>query len=233
MTSREIIGNAIVSLLAQITCTIDATDFLKIPPQGPAILLSNHTSNIEGPIIYINLRPRRATAIAKIELWKNPITRFLMNAWEVIPVRRGEINRATLRACFQALDNGYILGVAPEGTRSRSGILRTGQPGATYLATHSKAPIIPMVQWGLQHFSRNIRKLRKTRIHFKIGQPFYLSQPDGSKISPSDRKAMTEEMMYRLAALLPPALRGRYADVSAATTKYITFTTFDEISPSA
>lgn len=230
MTGREIIGNAIVSFLLRIACTIDASDLQKIPRRGPVILLSNHTSNIEGPLYYIYLRPRKATALGKEELWQNPVTRYLMEAWHIIPVRRGMMDRKTLTACLRALDRGYILGVAPEGTRSKTGALLPGRTGATYLATLRKVPVIPMVQWGLHEFSRNAKRFKKTRVRIRVGRPFYLEKPGGGKLSPHDRRRMTQEMMYQMAVLLPPALRGAYADVENLSTEYLRFTELEEIS---
>lgn len=229
MTGREIIGNAIVSFLLRIACTIDARELEKVPQRGPLILLSNHTSNIEGPIYYVYLHPRKRTALGKQELWENPVTRFLMDAWGVIPIRRGLMDRRTLEACFRALDSGYMLGVAPEGTRSRSGVLHRGRTGATFLATRRNVPILPMVQWGLQHFSKNLKKLKKTRVHIRVGQPFFVEKAGGGSVTSTDRKRMTEEMMYQMAKLLPPALRGRYADLSAATADYLRFITLDQL----
>lgn len=229
MKGREIIGNAIVSFLLRIACTIHAEELEKVPQRGPLILLSNHTSNIEGPIYYIHLHPRKRTALGKQELWQNPATRFLMDAWGVIPVRRGLMDRRTLQACLDALDRSYILGVAPEGTRSRSGVLHRGRTGATYLATRSRVPILPIVQWGLQHFSKNVRRLKKTRVYFKVGRPFFVEKPGGGTVTSADRKKMTDEMMYQLAALLPPSLRGRYGDTTGMTTNYLRFTTLGAV----
>jgi 1-acyl-sn-glycerol-3-phosphate acyltransferase len=229
MTGKEIIGNAIVSFLLRIACTIDARDLNKVPQRGPAILLSNHTSNIEGPLYYIYLRPRKATALGKEELWKNPVTRFLMEAWNIIPVRRGMMDRKTLKACLRALDHGYILGVAPEGTRSKTGALLPGRTGATYLATQRKVPIIPMVQWGLHRFAANVKKLKKTRVTIRVGRPFFLEKPPSGKPTPADRRAMTREMMYQMALLLPPSLRGAYSDIQNRTSDYLRFTSFDAL----
>jgi 1-acyl-sn-glycerol-3-phosphate acyltransferase len=192
---------------------ISVADLYRLPMDGPAILLSNHTSNVEGPLYYVFMAPRKATALGKVELWNNILTRFLMNTWDVIPVRRGRLDRPALERARLALANGEFLGIAPEGTRSKSGTLQRGQPGAALLASDASAPVYPVVTWGLREPQRAWVRLRRPRAYLRMGKPFRVRIPhaDGPPKS-SDIRAATEEMMVQLAVLLPRELRGAYAD---------------------
>lgn len=88
------------------------------------------------------------------------------------------------------------------------------------IALHSGAPILPLVYYGGERFNENIRRLRRTDFHIVVGQPFHIDI-NGAKVTRQIRQQITDEMMYQLAALLPPAYRGVYADLDAATTAYL------------
>ncbi len=213
--------NTIIRGLVRVLCRVEDNELSKIPPQGPAILVSNHTTNLEGPIYYVLLDPRRKTALGKQELWDNLFTRFLMQVWGVIPLNRRGADRRAMARARRALERGEFLGIAPEGTRSMSGALQRGRPGAAMIATAARVPIIPMVQWGVQDLVSNLRRLRRTPLHFRVGTPFFLRVPDNRLPERSELRRMADEIMYQLAVLMPPHLRGYYRDLSAMTTEFI------------
>ena len=74
----------------------------------------------------------------------------------LIPVKRGEGDTSALRKAVKALEDGYIFGIAPEGTRNKTGQLKRALPGAVLLAIHSGAPILPVAHWGGEHFLKNL-----------------------------------------------------------------------------
>ncbi len=215
--------NALIRGVLKLLFRIDGDELAKLPPEGPAILVSNHTTNLEGPIYYVLIQPRRATGLAKRELWENPATRFFMQLWQMIPVTRGRPDPRAIRRALRALDRGMFLGIAPEGTRSKGGGLQRGLPGTALLATAKQVPIYPMVQWGITDFSRNIRRLRRTPITFRVGPPFFLPKRGERRASMEELRQMTDEIMYQLALLLPEEHRGYYAEVSQRTARYLTF----------
>ena len=215
MTVKEKFVNSVFKVLFSLTCRLDIDGLENIPSKGPAILISNHTSNLEGPLYYIKLRPRKTIALAKKELWDKSFTRLAMTAWNSIPVDREGMDLKALRSCFDVLDNGNFLCIAPEGTRSRDGRLKKAMPGTTYFALRKKVPIYPMVQWGLNGFSENIKHFRRTVVHVRIGKPFYVEKKEGGRLTPEKRQKMADEMMYKLAELLPPEYRGYYSSIPA------------------
>ncbi len=203
-------------------CHIEAQGAQKLPMRGPLILYANHTGQIEAPVLVTLLEGRPISGWAKAEAFENPVLRWLFNNWGIIPVRRGEADTSALRVAIQKLNDGVIFGIAPEGTRSKTGQLLRGQPGAVMLALHSGAPLQPVAHWGGEKFKTNIRKFRRTHISVRVGRPFKLDAK-GEKMTREVRQQMVDEMMYTLSALLPAEYRGEYGDLSKATTKYLNF----------
>lgn len=219
----EPIVNALIRVLLRLLCRVDSDALARIPLHGPAILVTNHTTNLEGPVYYVLLGPRQRTALGKQELWSNPLTRFIMLLWGIIPLNRRGADRRAMARARAALNRGMFLGVAPEGTRSMSGQLQRGRPGAAMIATAARVPVIPMVQWGIQNVPRNLRRLRRTRLHFRVGRSFYLRAGGPEGPSRSELRQMADEIMFQLAVLMPEELRGYYRDMSRMTTQFIEY----------
>ena len=210
-----------VRIFTHITCRIDAPDLHKIPVQGPLIAIVNHTGQIEVPLLYGNLQPRLMTAWAKAETWKdNWFLNWIFNIWKIIPIRRGEADINALKGALRALEDGYIFGIAPEGTRNKTGILRRALPGTVIVALHSGVPILPVAHWGGEVFLSNLKRFKRTDFHIRVGEPFTLNT-NGLKVTGEIRQQIADEMMYQIAALLPEKYRGIYANTQQATQKYI------------
>jgi len=206
--------------LTRLLCRIDATPLERVPESGPLILVANHINFLEVPLVYTHLQPRPVTGFAKAETWDNPAMAQLFNLWNAIPLHRDEADIQAIRRALRVLAKGGILAVAPEGTRSGDGRLRRGQPGIVTLALRSQAPILPMVYYGGEKFHNNIKRLKRTDFHIAVGKVFYLSAK-GKRVTRLVRQQMVDEIMYTLAALLPPQYRGDYSALHLATTEFI------------
>ena len=132
MKVSERIVNAALRGFFRVTCRINREELAKVPQDGPFLMMVNHTSALEGPMLYVFLQPRNLLAMAKKELWDNKILGWVMNAWRSIPVDRENMGRETMEACFSALDRNEILAMAPEGTRSKDGSLQQGKAGIAF-----------------------------------------------------------------------------------------------------
>jgi 1-acyl-sn-glycerol-3-phosphate acyltransferase len=214
--------NNTIKNITSVLCRIEAGSLEKVPAKGPLILVCNHINFIEVPLIYTHLQPRPVTGFAKAETWDSPLLGPLFNLWGAIPIRRGEADTAAMRHALNALAQNRIVAVAPEGTRSGDGKLRKGQPGIVTLALHSDAPLLPLVYYGNEVFPHNIRRLRRTDFHIRVGRPFQVVT-HGQAVTKAIRQHITDEIMYLLAALLPPDYRGEYADLNQASQDYIQF----------
>lgn len=205
-----------------ILCRIDREPLSQVPEHGPVIMASNHINSLEVPLLFTHLQPRRLIGLAKIETWDNKFMGWLFDLWEAIPIRRGEADLDALRGCLAALKEGDILGVAPEGTRSYHGRLQRGQAGIVLIALRSGAPVMPIVHWGGENFSRNLKHLKRTDFHIRVGKPFVLDAK-GERVSSEIRQEMVDEIMCQMALLMPPAYRGEYTDCDPPPTKYLRF----------
>lgn len=219
--SEDLIAGTLESITSLI-CRIDDAELASIPGRGPLIIYTNHVNILEIPIVYTRLRPRRVHGMMLAERWNNPLLRWMLDATETIPLHRGEADMHAIRMGLEVLEQGEILVIAPEGTRSHDGSMQPAHPGVVLLALHSHAPLIPVAFYGAEGYKDNLRKLKRTDFHMRVGKPFRLDAR-GEKVTRQVREKMMDEMMYQLAALIPPEYRGHYADQSAASRRYIVF----------
>ena len=203
----------VVKMGTKILCRIDAPDIDKVPRRGPLIVISNHTGQLEVAVFFGQLQPRPMTGWAKMEAWDNAFLNWLFNLWGMIPVRRGEGDTSALRKALKALEAGFIFGIAPEGTRNKTGRLNRALPGAAMLAVHSGATILPIAHWGGENFLKNLPRIKRTDFHIRVGEPFQLKL-DGVKATREIRQQIADEMMVRLAELLPLEYHGFYEKVT-------------------
>ena len=93
-------------------------------------------------------------------------------------------------------------------------------PGTVIIALHSGSPIIPIAHWGGGVYLKNLKRLKRTDFHIRVGDPFKINV-EGLKVTSEVRQEIVDDMMYELAKLLPEDYRGVYSDMSKATGKYI------------
>lgn len=205
-----------------VVCRIEGAELQRVPQRGPLILAVNHINSLEVPILLAHLQPRRMIGLAKIETWDNKIMGWLFDLWDSIPIRRGEADLDAVRRCLTALKSGDILAVAPEGTRSYDGRLLSGRPGIVLIALRSGASILPVAHWGGEDFPKNIKRLKRTNFHIRVGKPFRLDAK-GEKVNGKIRQEMVDEIMQQIAILMPEQYRGFYAKSALLPQKYLLF----------
>ena len=189
-------------------CRVDDQELCRVPERGPLLLVCNHVNFLEIPLVLSHLQPRPVTGLAKAETWNSPVMGILFNLWGAIPVRRGEGDVGAIRRVLEALDAGMIVAIAPEGTRSGDGCLRRAKPGIGLLAAHSSAPILPVAYYGHEGIWSNLSRLRRTDFHIRVG-PLLRVRPNGQWTA-EKRQALADEVMCRIAELLPEKYRGAY-----------------------
>ncbi|MDP1545482.1 MAG: lysophospholipid acyltransferase family protein [Anaerolineales bacterium] len=204
----------------RLTLRLDAPDVDKIPAQGPLIVIANHTGQIEVPVLATLLQPRKITGWAKAEAFDNLLLHWVFWAWDIIPVHRGEADISSLKRALRAIEQGSIFGIAPEGTRNKTGRLRRALPGTVMLALRSGAPIVPVVHWGGEVFLKNLKSFKRTDFHLRVGEPFKINV-EGVKVTAEIRQQIVDEMMYRIAKILPEEYRGEYSDLSKASETFL------------
>lgn len=185
-----------------------------VPHRGGALIICNHLGWFD-PVLLVAASPRPILWMAKAEFVKYPILRWLAMQAGAFPVRRGQADRQALRHAQRLLDDGMLVGMFPEGTRSKTGGLKEPFGGASLVALRSNAPIIPCALVGTEGLPLSGSKPRKRRRYPKVaaifGEPFTLEHigPDGTQRSLDD---LTDAMMIEIARMLPEQYRGIYAD---------------------
>jgi len=178
-------------------------------PQPPYILVTNHLSIFDTPVL-LTVCPHKIRALVAAKHKRNPIYGPLLAMMDSIWVRRGEVDRQALRQALNVLKDGGVLGVAPEGTRSRGTYaLQEGKTGAAYLATRADVPIVPVGLMGTEHIKHNLPRLRRTHVRAVVGKPFRL--PEGGRVRGQKLQEYTDLIMHRIAETLPEKYRGVYA----------------------
>lgn len=218
---RFFIVSFLLKNLIRIIAKIDDDDLKNVPAEGPLLIAVNHINFLEVPILQLWFMPRKLRGFVKKETWDNPVMAFLFNTYRAIPVDRGGINKDAFREIRESLSEGYMIVVAPEGTRSGNGILSEGKQGLAAMALMTGTPILPVVHYGGQDFWENFKHFRRTPLKFKVGKPFNLKSDQ--KPNTVIRESMTREVMYQMAQLLPEELRGSYSDKSEITADYLDF----------
>lgn len=164
-----------------------------IPASGPVILCSNHISNYD-PLIVGCSSERRVHFMAKEELFRIPIVSFLIRQFGAFPVKRGAADRSAIRSTLQILEEGKVLGIFPEGTRSKTGDLKKGLPGVAMFALKSQAAVVPVAIVGPYRLFRPVKVV--------IGKPIDLTAYREQKASGEVLKETTDLIMRHIGDLL-------------------------------
>jgi 1-acyl-sn-glycerol-3-phosphate acyltransferase len=186
----------LLSLAAK--CQVEGTE--NVPPGGAYVLAANHLNNLD-PLFVQFIMPRPICFMGKEELFRNPISDWVLRQLGGFPVYRGAHDEWAIHYAQHVLEKGQILGIFPEGTRNRGQGLRPAKTGMARLAQVVECPIVPVAIHGTQYLFKKIP--RRTQITLKFGAPVF-SQPGETILN------LTERVMFALAAMLPPEGRGAY-----------------------
>lgn len=180
-------------------------------PRGQGMVLAvNHVHWLDIVILGASLPlSHRPVWIAKTEVLSNRFTDWWFRQMGVIPIKRGQRDIAALNAAEQALKDGVVLAIFPEGHRSRGKGLLEGRGGGVRLAIRSGSPIVPIAIWGTE--VGIIGAIRRKPIRIRIGQPYH-PQSESSKIPWDRMNQLTNEMMMHIAELMPEQYWGAYRE---------------------
>lgn len=188
-----------------------------IPPRGPYLIVYNHVSILEPPLL-LAFWPYPAEAIAAVEVFGRTGQNWLVRLYGTIPVRRGEVDRQLLNTLTEVLRSGYPLLIAPEGGRSHVPGLRRAWTGVAYLLEQVPVPVVPVAVVGSTDAAvREALRLRRPPVRVRVGEPFTVPEPPEPMPRKAVRRWKTDYIMRRLAALLPWEYRGVYADAATQT----------------
>mgnify|MGYP003979696187 FL=1 len=180
-----------------------------IPKSGPFIVASNHFSYIDPFLVVFAIR-RVINFIAASDQEVKWHFMWALHLYGFIPVNRQNVAPSTIKDAKKVLNQGKILGLFPEGHITNTE-LNPAKNGVVYLSTVEKAPILPMVIWGAENAWENLFKGIRPKIEIRIGKPFGpYNLPTKKEQKKVKIKKIGEEIMYRLAALLPNSRHGAF-----------------------
>jgi len=200
----------LLKLLFRTFARIELEGFENLPETGGALISVNHMSIVEGPLIYAMIPREDCTALAAKKYQSNPFSRWLLNTARVIWLDRDNPDPRTLRVAIDRINQGWVMGIAPEGTRSRTGSMTAAKPGAAYLAAKTDGMLFALGVAGTETAFKDLLRFRRPSLRLILGKPFVLPPIDrGDRSGSLQRNA--DEIMCQIAALLPEKYHGVYA----------------------
>lgn len=182
-------------------------------PQGGFILASNHLGRLDSAILYYAI-DREDVIMPVAEKYKahwfyGPLVRSLGGFF----INRFDADLAAIREILRRMKKGGIFVIAPEGTRSKTESLQRAHSGVAFFAAKTGAPVVPIAMTGTEDrlIRENLKRLRRSRIVVRAGKPIQVKL-DESLAREQALDAATDDIMCRIAAMLPEKYRGVYAN---------------------
>lgn len=199
-------------LLLRLLAQVELIGSEHVPLSGGYVIASNHIGRLDAALVYYVLDTNNIIMLVAEKYKKYALTRWLTRAVNGIFVNRFAPDVRALREAMKRLKAGGILAIAPEGTRSKSGALLEARPGGIYLAWKAGVPILPVALTGCEDavVVQRLKHFKRLKIKVVIGKPFALPTGINGKDRDVALQEYTDEVMCRIAALLPEARRGVY-----------------------
>lgn len=189
------LARLIIGTYLRLFARLEVTGLENLPREGPVVIVSNHVSNLDPVVVGCSV-PRRVHYMAKEELFRNRLLGALIKQLAAFPVKRGKSDISAIRQSLHFLEQGLVIGMFPEGTRSKSGELQKPHPGVAMIALKGSAPIVPMAIHGSKAF-KNIRVF--------IGKPLYYPEYYNCKLNTETIEKVSRQVMVEIACLLESA----------------------------
>lgn len=207
---------ALVRALLPLQMRLRVVGAERCPRSGPLILVCNHLGPLDPAPVAVAV-PRPIRILAKAEIYGWPVLGLIARLAKIVPVRRGESDRAPLRLAEAALGEGSCILLWPESTYAKpplpAGMLPF-KPGVGFLALRSGAVVLPLALTGCERVwtpERGWRPWHRPQVTLTFGEPYRPGIPPGMSTKAA-YQAVTDEMARRIAALLPPEYHGVYAE---------------------
>jgi len=202
-----------INIVIKLTMKIEVEGLERMPQSGSFIATANHLGRLDAPLIWYYVKRDDVIAIVAEKYQENAFLRWFARQLNAIFVDRYNADVSAMRQVLDRLKKGGVFVVAPEGTRSPTGALIEARQGAAYIASRSGLPILPVAVTGTEDrlAKQRLKRLRRLQVSGRVGE-MYTLPPLPRENRDQVLKTYTDEMMCRIAVLLPPEYRGFYAD---------------------
>lgn len=177
----------------------------------PYIVATSHISRLDTPFLMLSTHRSDIIAMVAREYEKAPFFGWFLDKLGVIWISRDGYDLGAFREASVSLKNGWIVGIAPEGTRSKTQQLLQGKPGAALLAIRNQVQVIPTAVLGSTDVIQSLLRLKKAKVEVRFGKAFLLPQVHDEQTTKDRLQQATDEIMCHIALLLPEDRRGFYA----------------------
>ncbi len=184
-----------------------------IPYGKPYVVAINHVSIFDPPLAG-SFWPEQLEVIGASDVFEKPGQGQVLKFYGVIPVHRGEYDRALFTRIVSVIKAGYPLLIAPEGGRSHVPAMRRAMPGISYIVEQTDVPVVPAAIVGTtEDFWQRAKRGEKPPLEIRIGKPITLPEITAKGAEKHEARQNNADLVMRhLAGLLPEEYRGVYAD---------------------
>lgn len=186
-------------------------------PKGGYMLASNHLGRLDSLVVYYVIDNDDLIHPLTDKYKKQFFARIVASWLKVTWLTRGQADMKAIREFITRLKNGGVMIIAPEGTRSKTANLLKAEPGVVYIANAAHVGIMPVALTGTEDADvvARLKKFQRLKITITAGNALYVP-PDIKSVKGAERDALlqtsVDEVMCRIAAMLPESYRGYYKD---------------------
>lgn len=190
-----------------------------VPLGEPYVIAMNHISIFDPPLL-VSFWPEEPEIVGAADVFEKKGQGPILKLYGVIPVHRGDYDRALLETMVAVIQAGRPLAIAPEGGRSHSPAMQRALPGVGYLIEHANAPVLPVgILNTTDDFWQRAKRGEKPSLEMRIGRPICFPR---TTLKGSERREMRQRnadlVMRHIAGLLPEEYHGVYAGQAIAPT---------------
>ncbi len=203
----------LIRIVLKLVATIEINGYEHLPEKGGFVIACNHLGFLDAPMAFYAL-DNWNLFIPVAEKWEEvSILKWLGKHLNLIFIDRFNPDLKSMREMIRRMEEGQTLVISPEGTRARDEKMAQGKPGVAYLASKMSWQIVPVAISGTEDrlLRGNLKRFRRTHIKLKAGKSFTLP-PFPKESREAALQEYTDEIMCRIAVMLPEKNRGYYAE---------------------
>jgi 1-acyl-sn-glycerol-3-phosphate acyltransferase len=201
----------VLTAAIKIIARVEIKGLENVPKHIPFILAVNHLSLLEPPVLFVIMPVKKITVLVGEKWAKHWLFNWILGSVNAIFVdRQALFDRRAVKAVLGALKSGLIVGMAPEGMRSRVGGMIRAKPGIAYLAYKADVPVLPVGISGQKDCLQKLKRLKRLCLRVHIGE--LIDPPLISEANKGEQfQQYADEIMVAIARLIDSDIRGVYA----------------------